>query len=88
MLIGSPPICSYCAWRAPLNQRKVVHDGCEAVIEDMLTDRELDRAALSHTTRKGTLPYLSALEILRLDSAMTNSEVRPHLVSEFCVYHL
>ena len=61
----------------------MVHDGCEAVVEDMLADRELDRAALSHTTRKGTLPYLSAREILRLDSAMTNRQARPHLVKAY-----
>ena len=75
MLIGSPPICSYCAWRAPLNQRKVVHDGCEAVIEDMLADRELDRAALSHTTRKGTLPYLSARELVTISELMVSVSV-------------
>ena len=34
--------------------------GQEAVTEDMLADCELDWAALPHTTRKGTLPYLSA----------------------------
>ena len=32
----------------------------EAVTEDILADRELEWAALPHTTRKGTLPYLSA----------------------------
>ena len=51
----------------------------EAVTEDMLADRELEWAALPHTTRKDTLPYLSAREILRLDSAMTNRQARPHL---------
>jgi hypothetical protein len=53
--------------------------GPEAVTEDMLADCELEWAVLPHTTRKGTLPYLSAREILRLDSAMTNRQARPHL---------
>ena len=55
----------------------------EAVTEDMLADRELEWAALPHTTRKDTLPYLSAREILRLDSAMTNRQARPHLVKAY-----
>ena len=57
--------------------------GQEAVTEDMLADRELEWAALPHTTRKDTLPYLSAREILRLDSAMTNRQERPHLVKAY-----
>ena len=57
--------------------------GQEAVAEDMLADCELEWAALPHTTRKGTLPYLSAREILRLDSAMTNRQARPHLVKAY-----
>ena len=35
-------------------------DGHEAFIENILAERELEWAALPHTTRKGTLPYLSA----------------------------
>ena len=35
----------------------------EAVTEAILSDCELEWAALPYTTRKGTLPYLSAREI-------------------------
>ena len=55
----------------------------EAVVEDMLADRELEWAAPPHTTREDTLPYLSAREILRLDSAMTNKQAHPHLVKAY-----
>ena len=55
----------------------------EAVTEDMLAERELEWAALPHTTRKGSLPYLSARETLSLDSAITNHEARPHLVKAY-----
>ena len=40
--------------------------------------RELEWGALPHTTRKGTIPYLTAREVGRLDCAMTNREARPH----------
>ena len=42
--------------------------------------RELEWGALPHTTRKGTIPYLTVREAGRLDCAMTNCEARPHLV--------
>ena len=58
------------------------NEGQKAFFEDMLSDRELEWA-LPHTTRKGTLPYHSAREILRLDSAMTNTVARPHLVKAY-----
>ena len=49
----------------------------------MLAERELDWALLPHTTRKGTLRYLSAGETLCLDNAVLNSEERPHLVAAY-----
>ena len=58
--------------------------GSEMCIRDsILADRELEWAALPHTTRKGTLPYLSARDSLNLDSAMTNRQARPHLVKAY-----
>ena len=45
--------------------------------------RELEWGALPHTTRKGTIPYLTVREAGRLDCAMTNSEARPHLVKSY-----
>ena len=45
--------------------------------------RKLEWGALSHTTRKGTIPYLTVREAGRLDCAMTNSEARPHLVKSY-----
>ena len=52
-------------------------------LELMLAERELDWALLPHTTRKGALRYLSAGETLCLDSAVLNSEARPHLVTAY-----
>ena len=45
--------------------------------------RKLEWGALSHTTRKGTIPYLTVREAGRLDCAMTNCEARPHLVKSY-----
>ena len=45
--------------------------------------RELEWGALPHTTRKGTIPYLTVREAGRLDCAMTNCEARPHLVKSY-----
>ena len=45
--------------------------------------RKLEWGALSHTTRKGTIPYLMVREAGRLDCAMTNCEARPHLVKSY-----
>ena len=45
--------------------------------------RELEWGALPHTTRKGTIPYLTVREAGRLDCAMTNREARPHLVKSY-----
>ena len=45
--------------------------------------RELEWGALLHTTRKGTIPYLTVREAGRLDCAMTNCEARPHLVKSY-----
>ena len=36
--------------------------------------RKLEWGALPHTTRKGTIPYLTVREAGRLDCAMTNRE--------------
>ena len=58
-------------------------EGHVVALGDILTDRELEWAALPHTTRKGSLPYLSARETLSLDSAITNHEARPHLVKAY-----
>ena len=52
-------------------------------LELMLAERELDWALLPHTTRKSALRYLSAGETLCLDSAVLNSEARPHLVTAY-----
>ena len=52
-------------------------------LELMLAERELDWALLPHTTRKSALRYLSAGETLCLDSAVLNSEARPHLVKAY-----
>ena len=45
--------------------------------------RKLEWGALPHTTRKGTIPYLTVREAGRLDCAMTNREARPHLVKSY-----
>ena len=45
--------------------------------------RELEWGALPHTTRRGTIPYLTVRETGRLDYAMTNREARPHLVKSY-----
>ena len=45
--------------------------------------RELEWGALPHTTRKGTIPYLTVREAGRLDCAMTNRGDRPHLVKSY-----
>ena len=45
--------------------------------------RELEWGALPHTTKKGTIPYLTVREAGRLDCAMTNCEARPHLVESY-----
>ena len=41
---------------------------------DALRWRKLEWGALPHTTRKGTIPYLTVREAGRLDCAMTNRE--------------
>ena len=45
--------------------------------------RELTWSTLPHTTRKGLVPFLSAESCRSLDSALTNSEARPHLVKSY-----
>ena len=55
----------------------------EAIDWEALRWRELEWGALPHTTRKGTIPYLTVREAGRLDSAMTNCEARPHLVKSY-----
>ena len=45
--------------------------------------RELEWGALPHTTKKGTIPYLTVREAGRLDCAVTNREARPHLVKSY-----
>ena len=45
--------------------------------------RELEWGALPHTTRKGTIPYLTVREAGRLNCAMTNRGDRPHLVKSY-----
>ena len=45
--------------------------------------RKLTWGTLPHTTRKGLVPFLSAESCLSLDSALTNSEARPHLVKSY-----
>ena len=55
----------------------------EAIDWEALRWRELEWGALPHTTRKGTIPYLTVREAGRLDCAMTNREARPHLVKSY-----
>ena len=45
--------------------------------------RRLDWALLPHTTRKGTLSFLSLEESANLNNAMTNKEARPHLIKSY-----
>ena len=55
----------------------------ETIDWEALRWRELEWGALPHTTRKGTIPYLTVREAGRLDCAMTNREARPHLVKSY-----
>ena len=50
---------------------------------DALRWRELEWSALPHTTKKGTIPYLTVREVGRLENAMTNDEAKPHLVKSY-----
>ena len=45
--------------------------------------RRLDWALLPHTTRKGTLSFLSLEDIMALNNAMTNKVARPHLIKSY-----
>ena len=45
--------------------------------------RRLDWALLPHTTRKGALSFLSLEDSMGLNHAMTNNEVRPHLIEAY-----
>ena len=45
--------------------------------------RRLDWAELPHTTRKGTLSFLSLEDSMALNSAMTNKAARPHLIKSY-----
>ena len=51
--------------------------------EEALQERELVWARLPKTIYQGTLSCLSVRDCLNLDSAMTNTESRPHLVKAF-----
>ena len=55
----------------------------EAIDWEALRWRELEWGALPHTTRKGTIPYLTVREAGRLDCAMTNRGDRPHLIKSY-----
>ena len=48
-----------------------------------LRERELVWSRLPKTIYQGTIPCLTAQESPRLDSALTNSEARPHLVKSY-----
>ena len=54
-----------------------------AIDWEALRWRELEWGALPHTTKEGTIPYLTVKEVGRLDCAMTNCEARPHLVKSY-----
>ena len=45
--------------------------------------RRLDWAELPHTTRKGTLSFLSLEDSMALNNAMTNKVARPHLIKSY-----
>tara|TARA_A100001035_G_scaffold266775_1_gene250161 strand:- start:89 stop:535 length:447 start_codon:yes stop_codon:yes gene_type:complete len=51
-----------------------------SLCEEALQERELVWARLPKKIYQGTLSCLSVRDCLNLDSAMTNTEVRPHLV--------
>ena len=55
----------------------------DAIDWEALRWRELEWGALPHTTKKGTIPYLTVKEVGHLDCAMTNCEARPHLVKSY-----
>ena len=55
----------------------------DAIDWEALRWRELEWGALPHTTKEGTIPYLTVKEVGRLDCAMTNCEARPHLVKSY-----
>ena len=50
---------------------------------EALQGRELVWSMLPNTIYQGSIPCLTAQESLRLDSALTNREARPHLVKSY-----
>ena len=50
---------------------------------DALLKRGLVWSSLPKTIYRGTISYLSVEDCLNLDSAVTNGEMRPHLVKAY-----